>query len=360
MFLQPDDHMIVQDSNAFAVWWNEVRDLRVDELKRLNQECGVKTAHVMCHWNRVETAGEYDWTLIDEVVNRFRAGGMKMLMQIPVSPPQDLENLDWYGQGRDGEPYRGLLSFWNMEARQYTENFIKDAIAHYDSNDINFIHAGLISEHYLWNAPVYLDTAAAQRFQWKYDDDIQNHIGGITTVTRQLREFLRDGVIDHYLAMQRTLVGQHNEIWDHTQWVIALQSEHNGSFARPDLYAAYQREFPDAQRMMMASTYFSHGEGNAHVVNDLLRMYDAKVIVEAQYPAGLRVDPGNGKSTTDWAIAGGLLPDYGNPERWIGQCVSLFNTFGDTEGFEELPDWKFEVVKAANDKWAAAKAGRCS
>lgn len=362
MFLQPDDHMMVQDVNAYAVWWQsdpDLRDLTLDELKKLRYECGITVAFLQCHWSRVEKEGKYDWSLIDESVNRFRNSGFKIVMQVPVSPPQDLEDLDLYGAGLDGAPYRGLLSFWNPAARDLTKEFMRATLNHYGGDDMNLCHAGLISEHYLWNAPVYLDKYAKQAFKDEYGEDITNYTGGLTLVPWPLRDFLRRGTIDFYVDMQRELVGQHQEIWDHGHYVIACQSQHNAGFARQDLYAAYQREFPNAQRMMMASTYFSHGIHNAHVVNDILSLYDAKIIVEAQYPVGLR-GPEGGPSTTDWAIKGGLAPERAEPDRWIGQIVCPYNPFGDPDGFKELPQWKYDAIKGAVDKWAAAKAARCS
>lgn len=347
MFLQPNDYLVVQDAYPPATWWNnKARMLRTDELKRMHDECGINTIFSACYWSTAEKDGKYDWAFVDEQIAVARAGGMKILMATPISPPQDLDD-GLYGMGRDGVPYRGLLSYWNHESRELTAKFITDLLSRHASSDINFIYAGLIAEHYLWNAPVYLDEAARVAFQ-KYGGDLGYHARGIATVTKELRQFLQDSVVDYNLFIQGLLVNQHKEIWDHTQYLIALQSEHNGSFARPYVYEAYQQHFPEAARMMMSSTYWSHGVGNAQRINDILSMYDARILVEAQYCEGLR-DGG----TTALAIAGGLCKDSACPERWQGQAVAPFNSFGDT--YDEIPEWKYDVMAKAVDTWREAR-----
>lgn len=349
MFLQPDDYLVVQDAYPSATWWNDkARRLRVDELKRMHDECGINTIFTACYWSEVEQDG---WTLVDEQIKVARAGGMKVLMATPISPPQNLDD-GLYGMGRDGAPYRGLLSYWNQGARDLTAKFIQDLLSRHAASDVNFIYGGLITEHYLWNAPVYLDRAARTAFQQEYDGDLVHHARGISTVTKELRQFLQDSVIDYNLFAQSLLVEQHQEIWDHTQYVIGLQSEHNAVFARPYVYEAYQQHFPEATRMMMASTYWNHGVGNAQRVNDILSMYDARILVEASYCEGLR-DGG----TADLALAGGLCKDSACPSRWQGQAVAPFNSFGDTDNYGEISEWKYHTMRETVDKWGAV---RCS
>lgn len=350
MFLQPDDYVVLQDSNSHAVWWNpEMRDITVDEIKKF-RDCGVNTMFQAAFWSSVEKNGEYDWTIMDNAINAARAGGMKIIITTPISPAQDLD-ADLYCSGRDGEPYRGHLSMWNEDARELTAKFISDLLARYGGPDINFMMGGLIVEHYLWNAPIYLDRAARNAWASMYPgEDMDDHASGIATVTEELRQFLLEGVIDYYMFMQKMFIKQHNEIWDHTQYLIALQSEHNAGFIRPHLYRTYRESFPDASLMMMSSTYWAHGVGNAQRINDILKRYNVRILCEASYTGGLR-----DQATAERAIAGGLCEHSAVPEQWQGTVVSPFNSFGDEDGFETIPQWKYDIIRDTVEKWRVAK-----
>ena len=351
MFLKQDDYLVLQQTNADATagWGIPCRDMTVDEMKKLHEYCGINTVFEWAYWSMVEKSGQYDWSIVDRKIDQCRKAGMRMIMATPISPPQDLTNLDLYGRGLNGIEYRYLLSFWNPEAMEYTRKFVQALLDRHAGPDINFMMGDLIMESYLWNAPVYLDRAATEAFRNRYDDDIRHHARGQVTVTKELREFLRDGVIDYHLFIQDLLIGQHNEIWDHSQWIIALQSQHNAVFARPDVYGAYRKRWPDVDIMMMASTYWKHGDQNAQRVNDILSMYDARILVEAGYCEGLR----NG--TPDRAIKGGVYELTAEPDRWQGQVVGPIHPLGD--GNREIEPWMYDIMKQTVEKWRVAKEG---
>lgn len=348
MFLKPDEHLIVQQSNQDVnpTPWLPCIDLSTDDLKRLKNECGINVVFEWAYWSLVEKNGKYGWSNVDKRVKRVRDAGMRLIMCSPISVPQDLADVDMYGMGRDGNPYRGILSFWNPKSREYQRKFLQAVVDRYSGTDVTIIYTGLACEYLLWNDPVYLDKAAVADFKERYGEDIKKHAEKPITITPELEQWMVDGVTDHLLSMQEILVGQHNEVWDLTQWKIGKQSMHNGVFGRPLYFAAYKKRWPDATRWLLQFTYMRHGLENAKVVHELLEECDCKTIVEANYCEGLRDE-----NTAERAIAGGDHTEK-SPLRWHGQIVSPLHAF---RGHKTLEPWMMGVMKATADKWRAAR-----
>ena len=346
MFLKPDEHMIVMNSNAAAgasgLPWI---DLTTPMLRRLREECGITVAHEYLYWNTIESGrGKYDWSLADSQVKRCIDAGMRIIIFSPISMPLQLD-ASWYCAHPNNTPFREVLSFWNLEAREYQQNFLRSLIQRYEGLDVTVAYTGLLGEYCLWNEPVYYDQAAKAHFRQTYGVDLPDHRSSTPIVSNpDVKEWLALGVVDHLVAMQEVLVGQDNEVWDTTQHGIGLQSEHNGVFARPRVLEAYQKRWPDATRWLAQYTYWAHGPGNAAIVDDLLELYDCKMAVESDYCRGLASDPG----TSIYATWGGIHKR--NPERWLAQMVCPLHPFG---GEKTLEPWMMDAMKRAVDTWAA-------
>lgn len=341
MFLAPDEHMIVMNTNDASSGGPYIH-LTTQDLIRLREECGIKVVHDYIYWSSVENNKSYDWRLADSIVKRSLDAGMRVVLFSPISVPQGLPE-EMYARSMNGKAHRGILSFWNMAAREYQRNWLKTLIGRYGSDDVTVAYVGFIGECYLWNSPVYLDQAACDDFRSKYGSDVKTHAAN-STPSGQLLEWISAGVVDHCLAMQEVVVGQHNEVWDTTQSGIAAQSHHNGVFARPAVMAAYKEHFPDADRFLLQYTYWAHGPGQAVEVDDLLEEHDFWMIVEAEYCRGLKDIDYN---TATEAIKGGYY--HRNPERWRGMVVCPLHPFGGA--YKTLEPWMMDAMKRAVDTW---------
>jgi hypothetical protein len=344
MFLKPDEHMIVMNTNAASgLHGMDWIDLTTRDLTRLREECGITVAHEYLYWNLIEVGkGQYDWGLADRQVKRCLDAGMRLIICSPISVPDSLDE-SLYAATFNGAPFKQILSFWNPVAREYQRNFLQTLIQRYGSSDVTIVYTGFLGEHYLWNTPVYYDKAARDSYRQMYGVDLPSPRND-NTLSPEVEEWLAQGVVDHCLAMHEITVGQHNEVWDTTQHGIGIQSPHNGVYARPRVLEAYQRRWPDATRWLLQYTYWGHGPGNAAIVDDLLERYDCKTIVEAHYCKGLAGDP----STATHATEGGIHRK--NPERWCGQVVCPLHPFGDEK---QLRQWMMDAMRNAVDIWRA-------
>jgi len=344
MFLNDDEHMIVMNTNAEAKAYNMPWiDLTTDDLRRLREECGITVAHEYLYWNTIEKGkGQYDWGLADRQVKRCLDAGMRLIICSPASVPAGLEKA-WYCAHFNGAPYKQILSFWNPAAREYQRDFLRTLIQRYGSSDVTIMHTGFLGEYYLWNDPVYYDVAARADFKQKYGTDLPNNRGKMV-LSPQVEEWLSQGVVDHYLAMNEITVGQHGEVWDATQAGIAAQSPNNGVYARSAVMAAYKEHFPDADRFLLQYTYWAHGPGNAIGVDALLEEHDFQMIVEAEYCRGLKALDLN---TATEAIKGGI--HHKNPARWRGMVICPLHPMGGDN--KTLEPWMMDGMKRAVKTW---------
>lgn len=347
MFLRNDEHFIAMNTNADVGGWGlPFVSMKTPELKRLREECGITVALEQIYWHKAERGfGEYSWAMSDMQVQRCLDAGMRVIMAAPFSimgmPPRE-----WVGKYADGRPMNDILSYWCPEAEEYRYRFLETLVERYSGPDVTIaLHEFLGGEQYLWNHPMFYDDHAIRSFQRKHGSGTRPadyHPPG--PLEPQTKEWLREAVVQHNLLMQKALVGQHNEVWDCAQYNIALQSEANGNFARPDVIKAYRDEWPDATIWLLQYTYWGNGPDNAQRVDDLMEAYNCKTIVEANYCGGI-------STTTPLAIKGGF--NWKNKEQWHGQIVSPLHPFG---GQKELKPWMMEKMKWAVDTWNEARS----
>jgi hypothetical protein len=345
MFLKPDEHMVLFNSNDDIGGYG-LRFISHDEegLRRIKDETGVGVASELVYWHAIEKEmGKYDWSLPDKQVNRCIKAGMRLLLCTPNTVPTCLPD-EWYSHTSQGNRYQGILSFWHPDAEAYQQQFLQAMVNRYGCSDVNIVYHGFLSgESYLWNVPVYHDKAATQDYQKRFG--IQGSIPEYENnkLDQFMRDWISDAVVSHYLKMHEVLVGQFNEVWDSTQYIIALQSETNGNFARPAVLKAYRERWPEASIWLLQYTYWLNGKENADYVDDLLEKYDCKTIVEANYCEDLA-------RTVEMAVLGGL--NEKSPERWHGQIVCPLHPY---RGHRKMEPWMYQVIKEANDKWKVSR-----
>ena len=343
MFLADNEHVIVMNipDKKWGVPFN------LDDYKRLRDEAGVTVIHDYIYWDQIEKKSKHprrDWEIVEGQVKMARDAGMKVMFMSPISVPRYL-NPDWYSAYLDYSPYMGILSFWNMEARRYQQDFLQEFMDRFTADDVTICYTGYLGEHYLWNTPVYGDRAAVEAWEKKVGKSTKLATQGTETeITQELREFIRDGVVDHLCAMQDILVKQHNETYDTTQPGIANQSLFNGSFAQPDVFKAYQERYPTADRFYISYTYWACGHGNGAVIDKMMEETGTQLIVEAAFCEGLA-----GQSP-EMAIEGGYHKK--NPHLWRGQVVAPLHRF---TGHKHLEPWMLEAIKRAINVWREAR-----
>lgn len=345
MFLGNDEHVIVMNTSDPA--WGV--PLTTEDFKRLKGECGINVIHDYADWSKTErgVAGSRNWTYVDRIVQDVRDAGMKLILYSPITVPGRLKP-ELYGRYINGRVYREVLSFWSMESRSLQTSWLQALIDRYSGDDVTIAYAGLIGEHYLWNSPVYLDSAARATWQNTFGsgENMKAHAAA-KTMSPQLEQFLTDGVVDHLCAMQDVLVKQHGEVWDTTQLNIGSQSHHNAVFARPAVMAAYKERYPNADRFLLQYTYWAHGHPNAVVVDSLLEDHGFQMIVEAEYCEGLKAKDHN---TATEAVKGGHF--HKNPHLWRGMIICPLHLFRE---HKTLEPWMMDAMKRAVDTWREAK-----
>ena len=339
--------MVLYNVNEFVPMFGfNLIGMQTDALKRIRDGCGVSVDLELVYWHTVEKKiGEYDWATLDKQVKRNTDAGLRLMIMccgVPHCLPQKL-----YATTASGCAYQEILSFWNDDAIAYTQNYLQAVIDRYGGEDVTVIwHGFLGGEQYLWNAPVYYDTAARADWKAKYGDDIPKRGGG-AHLDPQMKEWLTQGIIKHQVAVHDVLIKQHNETWDATQYLIGLQSDSNGNFARFDVLSAYRDRWPDATRMVMQYTYLGNTvHGNSEVVDRLVTELDCKLVVEANYCGGLLGPPTNPVPSPHIILDGGF--NKIKPENWCGQVISPLHPF---RGYKVMEPWMMTALKWAVDEW---------
>ena len=354
MFLRPQDHLIVYNVNEFVPMFGfRLVGMQEAELRRLREATGIAVALELTYWHTAEKAqGVYDWSTIDQQVSRCVNAGMRLILCAPIGVPHCLP-ASWYAQTQDGASYGQILSFWNPEAEAHTQRYLAALVQRYGGTDVTVIHHGFLGgEQYLWNAPVYHDAAAQASYQAWYGSNarIPSMLTGYK-LQPEVKDWLQAGIVQHQLNMQAVLVGQHQEVWDATQFLVSLQSEANGNYARAAVLAAYRDQWPDTTRWLLQYTYWGNTMcGNTQVVDGLLNDYDCQTIVEANYCEGLLGPPTNPVPSPLLALQGGFDKLY--PERWRGQVISPLHPL---RGHKELEPWMLDAMKWTVDTWREAR-----
>lgn len=362
MFLKPTEHLIFYNTQTeHQVFQGGWIALEADGIRQLHEECGIDVALEMTMWHGVETRpGQRDWRYVDHYVERCQKGGMRVMLSAPFTVPQGLPQA-WYAAYQDGSTYYEQLSFWHPDAEAYQRDYLQQLVDRYSGADVTVILWGFAGgETYLWNNGVYYDAAARRSYQQRYGSRAELPPLVLATapdgqryfepLAPEVKAWLQDGIVAHQLNMQSALVGQHHEVWDNTSYRIGLQSESNGNYACPAVFAAYRKTWPDATRWTCQFSYWQIEDHFAVPVDDLLRDYGTQLIVEADYCRGLVETP----STAERAIVGGK--NHVLPEQWRGQIVSpLHKDICGVTGVTTMQPWMLDAMKRAVDTWRTAR-----
>lgn len=208
-FLKPHEHNIIMDipdlgQNPVLQEYTNYA-LTADNLKAF-RDAGAETTLEFLPWNMVEQErGVRDWSFTDEMVERCRAAGMKVLFMLPTTVPLCLPD-EWYVWDEMGHVFKqylyqgarqtwGCLSPWNDDARGYLLDFIREACDRYNAPDVLCINAQSQEGEALFPPSVLcaFDPAATRNFKAFAGSDAVPNEDNPTTMAwlyRTLRDLL--------------------------------------------------------------------------------------------------------------------------------------------------------------------------
>jgi hypothetical protein len=151
--ITPDEHVILYE--------NVGKLYTVEELKRL-ADCGLKTMMVWQFWPHIEPRiGEYDWSKVEDAINRSGKAGLKLVMCIPASAPTCYPP-SWYLRCADGEILNSAtaeklnksgFSYWHKEAMAYRDHFTEMVCRKYASERVLCASSFMFEGEYFLPSP---------------------------------------------------------------------------------------------------------------------------------------------------------------------------------------------------------------
>lgn len=157
----------------------EKRYKHIDEegLKKL-RDVGIQTTMPFeCVWKEIEIEkGVYNWSYLDNYVNKAARVGMKTILFTPMHGYPDWFPDDYFVQTRDKEGnnvvQRGALSPWNWEALGELNNFNRLMMERYSCSRCLVVSSQLsCGETVLLNEPAFYDPLAVKSYQEFCDTD---------------------------------------------------------------------------------------------------------------------------------------------------------------------------------------------
>lgn len=328
-FMKDDEFLLLMchcEDRAYG--FEKLHILTVPERKRL-YDAGIRTAHEQPAWMRVNPAPDvYDWNYLDTIVNRNREAGLKSLIQLPGwRVPRWVSN-EWKARRKDGMYEDEALSFWNLEAQIYTDQYMQTVINHYSEEDVGFF----FGEHQ-GGEGAYPPTWCV--FDQSALDDYRNKFGSSASPELENPDTMAwfgKKVIDHYMDKALVLYPKFKEAWNCQQHLMDRWSKAYGNYVNPDIMVDYKKIFPEISVIFLQYTYFddSHTKEEIDYVDRIIEISGCETIVEAMFCKGLPV-------TTPKAIAKGFR----------GQIVHPVNEFDRTA----LEDWEVNNIKNSHDLW---------
>jgi hypothetical protein len=322
-FLADNEHIILMDIPKVPYALSQGQHaLRVDELKQLRQ-VGVGTALEYVWWDRI--VADQSWDHVDEMVNRCREAGLKVLLSTYQVAPQGL-NSKWYLRQKDGGQFNHL-SLWNEEAQAYEHGFLKEICRRYNSEDVLCINSlQCDGETVLPLDPAFYDEAAVESYR-----AFTNSNRLPVLMERETQDWLRRSLIETLIDQQRIFLDNSKfyEVW----FQLHPQITHLGTgnqFIR-DIYQAFREALPLVEIYSIQYTYFPHGKFYWDKIAYDRVTYDVRFIGGAEHCAGLLPN-------TPIGISHGLR----------GLILGPTHPF---TGYERLQPWMVDLVQEANQQW---------
>lgn len=306
--------------------------LDVPQRERM-RNAGIQTAHEQPAWKSIEPAqGQYNWDYLDNIINRNRNAGLKSLIQIPGwRIPPWMPN-EWRARRSNGMFESEQLSMWSDEAQNYMQTYCDLLCSRYKFPDVSFFYGEFQGgEGSYPPTQCFFDANALNDFHSKFGNDAVPDVLQTNTAL-----WFSDKIVEHHLRLAKIMYPYYKELWDCKQELMDRWSKAYGNYAQPDILEAYQKEYPDANIVLLQYTYFdgAHTVLEKQWVDMLVSAFQCEVIVEAMFCGGL-------PTTTPPAIAKGFR----------GQIVQPANAAGG----EPLQDWMVDNIKISHERWMASR-----
>jgi len=304
-------------------------------------DVGIRTASEQPSWREVEPEkGEYNFDYMDDIVHMNREAGLKTSFGVPFTILPDWIPNEWKGLGKDGiyidaNEHMSVLSFWNNEAQEYLDNYIRLLLDRYSEEDIAFrFEEYQGGEGAYPPAPSFYDPPALEDYKRIYGSFAVPELTDPDTL-----DWFGKKIIEHFVRLSKILYPKHKEVWNDMQYLMDTDGPHGtkafGNFVQTDILREYRRLWPDDSIVLLQYTYYdeAHKHDNVLYVDMLREEIRCEVIVEAMYCKGLAI-------TTPKAIAQGFR----------GQVVWACNALDQTA----LQDWEVNAIRDSHNLWKEA------
>ena len=246
-FMVPDEFLILL--NPSSCWTSVAPYFPTEENKADLREVGIQTSREFIDWNEIEPAqGYYDFSVLDEILKMNRLVGMKTLIHLPGQRVPLWMPDKWMIKKLNGETsmlddregFR-LLSFWNEEAQEYCDKYLRILIKHYHASDVLFDYGEfLFGEGMLPSPAFYYDDFAINDYKDKYGS---LSIPEITT--QETRDWLQEAAIKRVIRIYK-IINQHEEIRNCMQLLMNDWRKMYVNYAQKDIMRACKRAFPNS------------------------------------------------------------------------------------------------------------------
>ena len=259
----------------------EKRPMALDDLKKC-REVGIETAFQFIWWNKIETApGVYDWTMVEEAINRVMSADMKLILFLYEMPPQFYPD-DWYLIQDSGHRITHL-SLWNPEAQAKEHEFIKMFCERYVSDKIHIANSlQRDGETMLPIVPCVRGSHAIKSYQERYGTS------EITGDNPNTLEWLKESVLNTLIEHQNIFLSynHHRDIWG--AYHKKIHSKWCGTSFIDSLYQKYREVYTDTVNInVIQFTYIPHGHSFYSEIKRDIEKFGLNVWGGSEYCEGL-------------------------------------------------------------------------
>ncbi len=342
MNLMKDDEFLLLMVNNDERWIAEYINVKREHILTVEERCklfdvGVRTVSEQPAWRAIEpNKGEYNFTYLDGLIHRNREAGLKTSFGVPfVCLPTWIPD-EWKPQSKDGVCDPQIFSFWNEEAQEYLNNYLKLLLDKYPDDDIGFrFEEYQGGEGAYPPTPSFYDPSALEDYKRVYGSLAVPELTDPDTL-----DWFGKKIIEHFVRMSKIFYPKHKEVWNDMQRLMDTEGPHGtkafGNFVQTDIMKEYRKLWPDDSIVLLQYTYYdeAHKQDNVDFVDMLRETINCEVIVEAMYCSGLAV-------TTPKAIAHGFRGQVVRP------AIQLDMT--------SLPDHEVNAIRDSHRLWAESR-----
>jgi hypothetical protein len=312
MFITPKDPLIICNYNhelevatPDAPLLDSVGEMNDDDLRRVKDSGATVIMH-QSYWHTAQPVlgGPIDWSIMDRKVEKTRALGMKSILTLPTSFPQENIPVEWWPMSPQGVRFGDYWTLWSPDAQEAEANFLQAAVDHFRSDDVQIIlHELGGGEQKLHQGCDFFDKLAINDFMKRFGRAPETVPSSPEDVS-----WVRDRSIGHTMRMQDVLRKQHNEVW--TAWHLFFAMRSNAGLYVDELFDSFSSTWPGINICFIQYTYFGHLSWIEPRIDGIISK-GIKFFGEADHPRGL-------PRTTPYAIN----------HKWEGQVCGPIHPAG--------------------------------